>query len=249
MSEKESPSNVIESYRKRQQSAKRAPLMLGISAALLILGAAVLIFWLLGPEKIPFSLFPTPTYTPTETFTPTSTATETPLPTETPTITLTPTETPTVTASGPFAYTIVEGDTLSGIAEKYNVDLLLLVAINNLDSNNPIIRIGDQLTIPGPDTQMPTVTPLPPNLGRGTKIDYVVQAGDTLAIIAEKFNSTIEALLKENEIADPNTLFVGQKIVVPVNLVTPVPTSPPTPTYLPTKTGGSVPTEAITVTP
>lgn len=249
MSDKDSAQNVIDSYRRRQQKAKKAPLIMGASALLLVVGAAVLIYWLMGPDKLSFSLFPTATSTPTETGTPTATATETPLPTDTPTITLTPTETATPTASGPFAYTVVEGDTLSAIADKYDVDLLLLIAINNLDSANPIIRVGDQLTIPGPDTLMPSATPLPPNLGRGTKIEYVVQLGDTLALIAEKFNSVVDTILEENDITDPNTIFVGQKLIVPVNLVTPVPATPPTATLGPGTAPAATATPTASTTP
>jgi LysM repeat protein len=225
MSEKESAKNVIDSYRKRQKAAKKAPLFLIGAAILLVAGAALLIFWVINPETLSsLSLFPTRTSTPTETGTPTATGTNTPLPTATATATITPTVTLTPTASGPFAYTVVEGDTLSGISEKFNVDLLLLIAINNLDSNNPIIRVGDQLTIPGPNSEMPTVTPLPTGMRKGTPIEYVVMAGDTVASIADKFNSTVESIVKENALADANSIYVGQKLVVLVNLVTPVPT-------------------------
>ncbi|MFZ5809875.1 MAG: LysM peptidoglycan-binding domain-containing protein [Chloroflexota bacterium] len=234
MAEKEKAQNVISSYRKRQQAAQKAPLILGGAAILLVIGAALLIFWLINPQGLKISLFPTATATPTETATPTNTATITPTPTDTPTVTETPTETPTPTASGPFPYTVVEGDTLSGIAEKFNVDLLVLITINNLDSANPIIRVGDQITIPGPNTQLPTATPLSPNVSRGTKIEYIVQLGDTLAIIAAKFNSTIEDILEQNKLDNPNTIFVGQKLIIRVNLVTPV---PPTPTPIATVTG------------
>ncbi|MCS6908466.1 MAG: LysM domain-containing protein [Anaerolineales bacterium] len=232
--EKESAQNVISAYRKRQQAAKQAPLLLGLSALLLVVGAAVLIFWLVNPRSFQFSLFPTATPTPTETPTPTNTPTVTPLPTDTPTATLTPTETATPTASGPFPYTVQEGDTLIGIAEKFNVDFFVLVAINNLDPSNPLIRVGDQLTIPGPNTQLPTPTPLPPNLPRGTRIEYIVQPNDTLALIAAKFNSTVEDILQENKLDDPNKIFFGQRLIIRVNLVTPV---PPTPTPIATVTG------------
>jgi LysM repeat protein len=245
MSEKETAKNVIDSYRKRQQTARKAPLVMGAAALLLIVGVGILIFWLVNPKTFSLSLFPTATLTPTETATPTATALPTATPTETPTITPTPTETLTPTASGPFAYTVVEGDTLSGIADKFKVDLLLLVAINNLDSNKPIIRIGDQLTIPGPNSELPTSTPLPTNIRRGTKIEYTVLAGDSLAIIADKFNSTVDDIVKENKLTDPNNIFVGQKLVVPVNLVTPVPTKIPTVT----PTGGTPQPTSGAVTP
>ncbi len=236
--EKESAQDVIEAYRKRQKQAQKAPILLGIAAGLLVVGAAVLIFWLIGPGLPAISFLATDTPTPTVTSTPTATSTATPTPTETPTTTPTPTETLTPTPSGPFVYEVVEGDTLFGIAEKFKVDLLVLIAINNLNPGNPVIRIGDKLTIPGPDTQLPTSTPVPLSLRRGTLIDYVVQTGDTLAIIAAKFNSLVEEIVKENKLEDPNAIFVGQLLKVPVNLVTPVPTSTP----------GPSPTASATVT-
>jgi LysM repeat protein len=236
--DKESAQDVIEAYRKRQQQAQRAPIMLGVAAGLLVVGVAVVIFWLIGPGLPAISFLATDTPTPTVTSTPTSTATPTEIPTETPTASTTPTETLTPTASGPFVYVVLEGDSLFTIAEKFNVDLLVLIAINNLDPTNPVIRVGDQLTIPGPDTQLPTASPIPLSMRRGTLIDYIVQTGDTLAIIAEKFNSTVDDIVAENDLDDPNNIFVGQKLVIPVNMVTPVPTSTP----------GPSPTAAITAT-
>ena len=243
MSEKGSAQDVIERYRRRQQSAQRAPLILGLAALVLIIVAGLLIFWWLGPNKPAISLFATDTPTPTVTPTATPTATATNLPTATPTETATPTASLTPTASGPFQYIVVEGDYPSLIADKFKVDLFVLLAINNLDPANPIIHVGDTLTIPGPNTSLPTATPLPANIGRGTKIEYTVQLNDTLAIIAEKFNSTVDAIIKENKITDANSIFVGQKLIIPVNIATPVPTKkPPTPTKTVTVTSTSTKT-------
>ena len=227
MSNKENPKNVINGYRKRQQTAKRAPWILGVAAVLLIVGAAFIIFWFLGPDQPSFALFASETPTPTSTATVTPTYTATSTFTATPTETLVPTETLTPTPSGPFLYTVEEGDSCYGIAVKFEVDILLLITINNLDPSCPI-RPGDQLTIPGPDTVLPTPTPLPAGLPRGFIIEYQVLPGDTLAIIAIKFNSTVEAIMEENELENENEILAGQILLVPVNLVTPVPTTPPT---------------------
>jgi LysM repeat protein len=239
--DKESAQDVIEAYRKRQKQAKKAPIMLGVAAGLLVVGAAALIFWLVGPGLPQMSFLATDTPTPTVTFTPTSTSTATLNPTETPTSTATPTETLTPTPSGPFVYEVLENDSLYTIAEKFKVDLLVLIAINNLDATNPIIRVGDKLTIPGPDTQLPTTSPIPLSMRRGTLIEYTVQTGDTLAIIADKFNSTVDEIVKENELTDPNAIFVGQKLNIPVNLVTPVPSSTPGPSPTPSATVTATP--------
>lgn len=230
MSDKESAQSVIEAYRRRQQAARKAPIIIGAAVLLLIVGAAILIFWILGDGMPTISLFATDTPTPTNTPTPTATATATATPTITPTITETPTATLTATPSGPFVYQVEDGDTIWGIADKFDVDPLLIIIVNNLDPTNLTIRVGDKLTIPGPDTQLPTATPLPTNIGRGTKIQYQVQTGDSLGSIALQFNSTIEAIKEENEIENENEIFSGQILVIPVNLVTPVPTSTLTPT-------------------
>jgi LysM repeat protein len=239
MSDKqENPQNVIDSYRKRQQTAKKAPLVMAIAAFLLIVGAGVLIFWLVGPNRpaLNIKLFATDTPTPTETATITPTATSTSTPTMTPTETATPTVTVTPTVAGPFIYQVVEGDSCWAIAVKFKVDPLLLITINNLDPTCPI-QVGGKLTIPGPDTSLPTATEIPANLRPGTKIEYTVQTGDTLGSIALAFNSTVEAIMKESKITNENAILVGQKLTVPVNLVTAVPTATQTPTGAPSQPG------------
>jgi LysM repeat protein len=226
MSDKESPKNVINGYRKRQETAKRAPLIFTIAAVLLVLGAVIVIIAVFNPGLLSFASAPTETPTATNTLTATPTSLPTATSTATPTITEIPTETATLTPSGPFTYEVVEGDSCYAIAAQFEVDILLLITINNLDPSCPIIP-GNTLIIPGPDTELPTATPLPAGLPRGFIIEYKVLPGDTIAIIAGKFNSTEEAIIEENEIENPNEILVGQVLRVPVNLVTPVPTETP----------------------
>jgi LysM repeat protein len=50
-----------------------------------------------------------------------------------------------------------------------------------------------------------------------------------LEAIAARFNSTVEAILELNEeLDDPNKIYPGQILIIPVNLVTPTPTKVPT---------------------
>ena len=74
---------------------------------------------------------------------------------------------------------------------------------------------------------LPTATP--------TVVFYTIQAGDTLSTIAARFNVPTEELQRANNIADPNLIQVGQKLIIPGP--TPIPTAailptaePPTPT-------------------
>ena len=55
----------------------------------------------------------------------------------------------------------------------------------------------------------PTVTPIP------TEGVYIVQGGDTLKAIAERFNITVEEIIEINQIENPNALSVGQILIIP----------------------------------
>ena len=230
MDKSKSPQNVINQYKKRQ---KAGPMLVWIIAvALVVVGLIFIIVWLFGSGGPSFTFFATDTPTVTTTFTPTNTQ----IPTETPTVTVTPSVTATPTPGAPFTYKVQEGDTLVGIIESQGLAdnlnaLQLIIFLNpNVDPNN--LQVGNDLLLPNPDMPLPTATPIPADLPRGTKIVYTIEGGDSLELIASKFNSTVEAILalKENEeagITDANTIFAGQKIVVPVNLVTPTPTLRP----------------------
>lgn len=47
-----------------------------------------------------------------------------------------------------------------------------------------------------------------------TSITYVVKAGDTLSKIASKYGTTYQKIAKDNGIANPNLIYVGQKLVI-----------------------------------
>jgi LysM repeat protein len=227
MSDKDSAKDVIDSYRKRRQNTR--PFLIGGAAIVLIaVGIVVLVLWLTGSDGLSLSFLASPTPTATATATSTATPTETPTATQTATITNTPTASATPTASGPFIYVVVEGDTLDSIAAQFNVDVLVLMALNNMTDS--LIRVGDELLIPNPDLSLDTPTPIPTGW-RGT-IEYRIALGDTLESIAAQFFSTVESIMEENDIENANEILVGQIIVVRVNIATPVPTSTPRPSLL-----------------
>jgi len=69
---------------------------------------------------------------------------------------------------------------------------------------------------------------------------YTVQAGDTLYDIAQRFEVSVEQLMEVNEITDPASLSVGQKLVIPGQGPGLVPEGTPSPSPEP---------EATTATP
>ena len=44
---------------------------------------------------------------------------------------------------------------------------------------------------------------------------YTVAEGDTLLDIADRFGTTVEAIIAANDIADPTALFIGQVLIIP----------------------------------
>lgn len=211
--------DVIEAYRKRKE--RLVPLILGgLAIVLLVVGIFFVILWFTGdsPPALP-GFLASKTPTPTETHTPRP-------PTATPTVTLTLAPTFTPTPSGPITYIVEPGDTLSSIAEQFGVEVVLLMALNNITDPNQLF-VNTEIIIPASEAQLPTKTPLPENLFPGQKIEYQIQTGDTLETIAAQFNSTAEAIAELNEIEDPNTIFIGQIILVPVDIATPTPTFTP----------------------
>lgn len=99
-------------------------------------------------------------------------------------------------------YTIKAGDTLYKIAAANNTTVDEIKALNNLTSNN--LSIGQLLKLPSPLTPETT---------------YTVQKGDSLYAIANKYNTTVDALKKANNLTS-NILSIGQVLKIPTVLET-----------------------------
>ena len=221
MSRKESPQSVIDSYRRRQQMAPY--FLMGLALLLVVIGIVILVMWFSGENKSKvgsMSLFATPTATVTSSSTPTLVP-PTGTATSTATITVSPTLAFTSTPSGPFEYTVEDGDNCWDIAVKNKVSLEVLQAINSFGSGCPI-KAGDKILIPLPGAELPTPTPFPADF-KG-KVNITVMTGDTVASIAAAANSTVDAIVTENKITDLNSIKAGDILIVPVNIVTVTPT-------------------------
>jgi LysM repeat protein len=77
---------------------------------------------------------------------------------------------------------------------------------------------GDAQTTPGsgsPPSATPTEVAAPPETGE-TEI-YTVVVGDSLSAIAARSGVTPSRLLEINDLADPNLVYVGQRLIIPVS--------------------------------
>ncbi len=100
-----------------------------------------------SPVASPVPITPSPVPTPETPETPVADATAEPTPEATPTHT--PAPSPTPEPEGPVEYTLVEGDTISGIADFFGVSFLDILAVNGLTEEDAIfLQPGDVLVIP-----------------------------------------------------------------------------------------------------
>lgn len=179
-----------------------------------------------------------PTATPTEAKDATPASTQSPLPTAT--VGVTPTSTPTVPAAPtPVVYTVRAGDVLLTIAQRFGVTVAALAEANGLRDVDSL-RIGQELVIPGVSgTPSASPTTGPTTATVPSTRTYVVQRGDTLISIAERFGITVAALVAENGLRDADVLRIGQELRIPgaaPAVPTPAPTLTPTATSAPTHT-------------
>jgi len=116
--------------------------------------------------------------------------------------------------NGYSTYIVMRGDTLKALAYRFGTSMDVLVGLNADITNINVIYEGQRMVVPS-GSGVPS-TP-PPASGQ----TYTVQRGDTLRKIADRLNTTVDALLKANpQIGDPNLIYVGQVINFPAGLST-----------------------------
>jgi len=137
-------------------------------------------------------------------------------------------------------HTVQYGDTLSGIAWRYGTTTNALMQANSLYSD--FIYQGQRLCIPtggvasgpsapptyAPPASEPPSSAMPSQPGSGPSAKpapppqqapqytyYTVRADDTLMSIAWRFGVSQEAIMRANNISNPNFVYVGQRLIIP----------------------------------
>lgn len=116
--------------------------------------------------------------------------------------------TPTI-APG-VVHVVVEGDTISGIAEKYGVTEDSIVRYNGLSSPDDL-HIGQKINIPIPSSPRPAGTPT-----SEPYVKYTVKEGDTLSGIADRYGVTVDSIVRYNGLSSADDLSIGDEITIPV---------------------------------
>ncbi len=117
------------------------------------------------------------------------------------------------------SYRVRSGDTLTGIARKFDVSMMTVWWANNLSSKNDL-QVGQILTIP-------------PVSG----VVVTVGATDSLEVLAAKYGVQAAEIVDVNELDDPN-LVIGQTLTIPGALGDGIATPTPAPTRPKSTSGG-----------
>jgi len=102
-----------------------------------------------------------------------------------------------------FEYRVQSGDTLWALAQRFGTTVNAIVAINGLTST--LLNIGQTLKIPSEST-----------ITQPGYFNYTVQSGDNLWLLAQRFGTTIDAIMSSSGITS-TALRIGQVLRIPTN--------------------------------
>lgn len=110
--------------------------------------------------------------------------------------------------TGVIEYVVRSGDTLCLLAQRYNTTVGAIKSLNGLTGNN--LYIGQVLKIPTAGAS------------GGSYFEYVVRSGDTLWLLAQRYNTTVDAIKNLNGLSG-NDLSIGQILKIPTAGAAPAP--------------------------
>lgn len=103
-------------------------------------------------------------------------------------------------------HVVKPGDTIYKLAQMYNVSVEAIIEANP-GINPNMLTIGQIICIPlGPKEECPP----------GTS-SYTIRKGDTLYLIAKKYDIPLNLLIKSNPNVNPNNLIVGEVLCIPIH--------------------------------
>ncbi|MEZ4770776.1 MAG: LysM peptidoglycan-binding domain-containing protein [Caldilineales bacterium] len=103
---------------------------------------------------------------------------------------------------------VQRGENLSMIAQRYGVSPAALAQANGI-SNPNLIYTGQRLVIPGAGGGNSSG-----GGGAASGGIHIVQRGENLSSIAQRYGTSTAALARANSISNPNHIYVGQRLVL-----------------------------------
>lgn len=125
-------------------------------------------------------------------------------------------DTPPPSNTGAITHVVQPGDNLFRISLRYGVTVRSIANANGIANPNLII-VGQNLSIPGGvdgGQQGPNQPPL--TGGGGETTTHTVTDGDNLYRLSIRYNTTVQAIANANSISNPNLIFIGDVLQIPV---------------------------------
>jgi LysM repeat protein len=114
---------------------------------------------------------------------------------------------PSVVMAQDTIHVVQPGENLYRISLRYNVTVAAIAQANNI-ANTTRIYAGQRLVIPDLSRAVET------SLFAGDPTYHVVQRGETLANIANRYGLTVQQLVQINNISNPNRIQAGETLTV-----------------------------------
>lgn len=118
-------------------------------------------------------------------------------------------------------YTVERGDSLWSISKKHGLTVAELAKANSI-STGTVLRPGRKLIIPvqpaAPESTTALSADKPATITRpanGEAVTHTVVVGESLGVIARKYQVTVGELAAANNITDPSKVRAGQQLVIP----------------------------------
>ena len=105
-------------------------------------------------------------------------------------------------------HVVQRGETLSGIAYRYGTSVQAIMNANGL-TNPSFIWVGQRLRIPGGGSGGYAGSG-----GSGSGI-HVVQRGENLTQIAQRYGTSVSAIVQANGLRNPSYIYAGQRLSIP----------------------------------
>ena len=99
--------------------------------------------------------------------------------------------------TGIMKYTVQDGDTVSSIADKFDLSIETILWANNLGARG-LIRPGETIDI------LPT-----------SGVIHKISRGDTLLKIASKYKVEVSEIIKQNNLLDETNISIGESLIIP----------------------------------
>jgi LysM repeat protein len=121
-------------------------------------------------------------------------------------------------------YIVEPGDSLYLIAINHDTTINGLLEANpDLEGDPPVLQLGQEIVLSdcgdeadaAETDEAPTATPTRAGTPSGEEEVYVVEPGDTLFTIAQRFGVTVNELMEANDLDNPNLLSIGQELIIP----------------------------------